>query len=503
MRLTPELLQKLRSDPREVLLRLNVAGPDGVSRTRDASKKTSLLTLKQDEEDEQEQYELLSFAEDPGTNHVCSFRRQSEGYSVHKTGAIHQKLLVQRLLDDTEKDRIKDKHAKSVLASKARASKLLDAKPEAPAKRQRLLTRTTRTPTMTKTTGSSAWSMATGRKRKLVLPSALSKEAAQEAKERIEKGFEVGSEESTAPAAIVEKSTHSEESTEDEEAPGVFVSEATAAAAKEVDLHDLFSSDSDDPERTVSRAKRRRLLKGETKENNAETAGSTGAANAMANESKKPDDTDENRQVPDTVQPATELDTTAQAKERTIECSAAKKAPAESTTQSTPTATTERSDKANDVQKLPPVKPSGGEVKRARVRSTLVPDRVTGSQLSHLSFFPPVVVQICQRLAKHRGRSVILDDSDYDSFAETYEQFRRDWEVLDKAYSIEMIKTEGLHLQLEFASSDSSRREIESRIQASTTKKEGLTFVRDAMTSIQKILRSIQTSIRNFDMKHI
>eukprot|EP00644_Phytophthora_capsici_P009558 jgi/Phyca11/6681/fgenesh1_pm.PHYCAscaffold_13_\ len=129
---------------------------------------------------------------------------------------------------------------------------------------------------------------------------------------------------------------------------------------------------------------------------------------------------------------------------------------------------------------LKPMKPSssGVEVKRARVRSALVSDRVKQARLPDLSFFSSAVVEICQRLAKYHGRSMILDATDYDAFVETYEQFRQDWEMLDKAYSIEMIKMEGLHLQLE-----------------------GLLFVRDAMVSIQNILQSIQKSVDRFDLK--
>ncbi|RLN52600.1 hypothetical protein BBP00_00009564 [Phytophthora kernoviae] len=269
VRLTPELLDKLRNDPQQILLKLNVFGGDGVSRTRNSNKKTSLMTVKlagTDAEETVEQYELLSFPEDPGINHICSFQRENAGYTVHKTGAIHQKLLVQRLLDATEKDRIKDKHAKSVLASKSRSSKLIETEPEAPAKRQRVTTRMSRVPTTRMSTGTSAWSKTTG--------------------------------------------------------------------------------------------------------------------------------------------------------------------------------------------------------------------------------------------PKHHGRSVILDDSDYDSFVEMHEQFRHDWEMLDKAYSIEMIKTEGLHLQLEVATTDADREQLEAKIEASSSKKEGLLFVRDSMTSIQKILHSIQVSIYNFDLKH-
>uniref|UniRef100_H3H4B7 Uncharacterized protein n=1 Tax=Phytophthora ramorum TaxID=164328 RepID=H3H4B7_PHYRM len=380
VRLTPELLQKLRHAPEQILLRLNVATGDGASKTRGNSKKTSLLTVKVAAEETEERYELLSFPEHPSINHVCTFRRDtgddsaSAGYSIYKTGAIHQKLLVQRLLDDTEKDRIKDKHAKSVLASKSRSSKLIDPGLEKPAKRQRLMTRLSSVPTSRMSAGGSAWSAAAGHKRprKLVLPSSLTKEEAKEAKERIETGFEVEVEEGTADLAAEEKTgKHSAEDEVQEEAP-------------------------------------------------------------------KP------------IKPST----------------------------------------------------SSVEVKRARVRSALVSDRVKQSRLPDLSFFPSVVVQICQRLANYRGRSVVLDESDYDSFLETHEQFRQDWEMLDKAYSIELIKTEGLHLQLEVDSADTNREQLEARVaQASINKKEGLLFVRDAMASIQKVLHSIQASVNRFDMK--
>jgi hypothetical protein len=41
-----------------------------------------------------------------------------------------------------------------------------------------------------------------------------------------------------------------------------------------------------------------------------------------------------------------------------------------------------------------------------------------------------------------------------------------------QVYSIEMVKTEGLHLQLEAASTDARRAQLETRIQASPSKKE-------------------------------
>lgn len=62
-------------------------------------------------------------------------------------------------------------------------------------------------------------------------------------------------------------------------------------------------------------------------------------------------------------------------------------------------------------------------VKRPRQRSVPMPD---------LSFFPSAVAEICERVAKHKSRSAVLDEQDYDAFVEQYEGFQRDWETLDK-----------------------------------------------------------------------
>lgn len=135
VRLTPELLAKLQRGGKSasMSLRLNTAGTGSVGR----SKRVSVLTVNSleseddsgdDEATGTEEYELLSFPEDPRTNHVCTFRAEGQqGFAVHKTGAVHQKLIVQRLLDSIEKHRMKDRHAQSVRESKARASKLIDA----------------------------------------------------------------------------------------------------------------------------------------------------------------------------------------------------------------------------------------------------------------------------------------------------------------------------------------------------------------------------------------
>ncbi|KAG7377631.1 hypothetical protein PHYPSEUDO_011378 [Phytophthora pseudosyringae] len=506
VRLTPELLEKLRQAPEQVLLKLNVAAGDGASKSRGSSKKTSLMTVKWvtdgEVEETEEQYELLSFPEDPGINHVCTFRQETgggtaRGYSIYKTGAIHQKLLVQRLLDETEKDRIKDKHAKSVLASKSRASKLIDSGMEKPAKRQRL-TRLVSMPTSRIAAGGSAWSTATGHKRtrKLVLPSALSKEEAKDAKEKIEKGFEVEVEEAEETTGECEAGDKGRS-----EAPTVIISEETAAAARDAEFHALFSSDSDDVGASVGRS---RVLRREKKRTADKVMGDKSAASATV---YVPSEDKGVAEAKESEAARTDVDATAQPKDSARETPgggpAAEMVHSAKDESATTTTQGQQSGERPDIYALKPMKPStsGVEVKRARVRSALVSDRVKQARLPDLSFFPSAVVQICQRLANYRGRSVILDEGDFDSFMETHEHFRQDWEMLDKAYSIEMVKTEGLHLQLEMAALDSNQKQLEARIKSSASKKEGLLFVRDAMASIQKILLSIQASVDRFNVK--
>lgn len=159
VRLTPELLYKLRHAPAQVSLRLN-ASSSSAANGQPSKNKTSVLSVLQQQSEAEadaaapvmEQYELLSFREDPRVNHVCTFRRESAasspssggGYAIYKTGVIHQKLIVQRLLDATEKDRMKDRHAKSVLDSRARSSKLLEQQPPETKKRRIAVLETTK-----------------------------------------------------------------------------------------------------------------------------------------------------------------------------------------------------------------------------------------------------------------------------------------------------------------------------------------------------------------------
>ena len=89
---------------------------------------------------------------------------------------------------------------------------------------------------------------------------------------------------------------------------------------------------------------------------------------------------------------------------------------------------------AVDVCAVKPIKPSssGVEVKRARVRSALVSDRVKLARPPDVSSYPSIVEEICQRVARYHGRSAILDKKDYDLFVTMHEQFWQDWEMLDK-----------------------------------------------------------------------
>ncbi|CAI5700752.1 hypothetical protein KXD40_007142 [Peronospora effusa] len=499
IRLTPELLDKLRQMPDNVRLQLNVTQRDGTSTNCGNSKKTSLMTVRL--VDTEEQYELLSFPEDPGINHVCTFRQRVDeestgGYNIYKTGAIYQKLLVQRLLDDTEKDRIKDKHAQSVLASKSRSSKLIDSKLEQPTKRQRIGTRSLSVRTAKTSTGSSAWSKVGGHKRtkKLVLPSALTTEEAIEAKEKIEKGFEV---EMGVPVVATKEKTFEYNAQEDDkvEASTAVVRERSAAVVRDADFHALFSSDSDDEDGGVS------ALRDQKKTTTAKVKINRSAAIAKENDQSENKLASKARENEATT---TVLDTTKQVKEslNVVNASGAAVEVIKLEVNDENVIQDKESSGAMGIYALKPIEASTSEVevKRARVRSALVSDRVKQSRLPDLSFFPPVVVEICQRVAHYRGRSVILDESDYELFVETHQHFWHDWEMLDKAYSIEMIKTEGLHLQLEMDITDINHKELKARIQASLSKKEGLLFVRDVMASIQKILLRIQTSIDRYDL---
>ncbi|KDO34562.1 hypothetical protein SPRG_00625 [Saprolegnia parasitica CBS 223.65] len=116
IRLTPELLAKLQDG--------SVA--DDLSLTFSADKTEPSVLRVGDEA-----FELLTYPEDASVNHLCTLSPEDDGrgYSFYETGRIAKKLIVQRLLDSTEKDRLKDRHAKSVEDYKSRSSKLLEDKP--------------------------------------------------------------------------------------------------------------------------------------------------------------------------------------------------------------------------------------------------------------------------------------------------------------------------------------------------------------------------------------
>ncbi|RHY07337.1 hypothetical protein DYB28_009612 [Aphanomyces astaci] len=166
IKLTPEVLQKLQA---------------GSVSIRFAAEKTETSVLRVDGES----FELLSFQEDRSVSHLCTLKREQpsssagggEGYAFHETGRIAKKLLVQRMLDGTEKDRLKDRHAQCVVDSKARSSILLDDKPATGSKTKARLKRQViyLDPSSLKSTSSAPSTSA----RKRRLPSALTPEALQ------------------------------------------------------------------------------------------------------------------------------------------------------------------------------------------------------------------------------------------------------------------------------------------------------------------------------------
>ncbi|CCI43055.1 unnamed protein product [Albugo candida] len=120
LRLTPELLEKLNQDTHDVSIRFYTAP------------KTSIVVLQSKEDGTEEEYELLSFMEDPVVNHLSTFspfqmEAENVGFGITTIGSVHQKMIVQRMLNVSEKTRIKNRHAKSVLDSKARSSQLIES----------------------------------------------------------------------------------------------------------------------------------------------------------------------------------------------------------------------------------------------------------------------------------------------------------------------------------------------------------------------------------------
>uniref|UniRef100_K3WNK3 Uncharacterized protein n=1 Tax=Globisporangium ultimum (strain ATCC 200006 / CBS 805.95 / DAOM BR144) TaxID=431595 RepID=K3WNK3_GLOUD len=484
IRLTPELLQKLQQNPEHVTLQLNANS--GV--TRRNSKKTSVLSVEMggDGGDESSlvQYELHAFQEDPRVNYLCTFReeqadsnnaddgdgssatnipRQSQGYSIYKTGNIYQKLIVQRMLDSTEKDRMKDRHAQSVIESRSRASKLLEDKPQASAKRRRISMfsgSSTRSDTPASTSSTILL-------QKLSLPSALSREEAQQTKAKIEKGFEKHVSPIRPPAQPVAHEAELKEPVTAKTKQHTRGTKETSAAAAT-----LFSSDTDGDDIDEG---------GDGMELTKEVAPKA-------------------KGVQSQLRPAKESNSTSLSKDKTQNGIAAVATPEMSAVSTTAESTIIQSltepkatPSAAPAQLLKPKRqPVTSEIKRPLPRASRIPD---------LSFFPAEVGQICKHISAYNPRSVILDDADYDAFVQQYEHFRQDWETLDKAYSIAIINIEGLHLQLEFATDDKTCSDLEAQVQANWKKKESLVFVRDAMASLQKILANIQVSITRFDQK--
>ncbi len=136
LRLTPELLAKIqRNDDDDK----NTAVSSLSMSIRLASDKSETSVLRVGDEE----FELLAYSEDPAVNHLVTLTNagssstQKGGFSFHETGRIAKKLIVQRMLDGQEQLRLKDRHAKSVVESKSRTSKLLDVNPPTKAVRKR------------------------------------------------------------------------------------------------------------------------------------------------------------------------------------------------------------------------------------------------------------------------------------------------------------------------------------------------------------------------------
>ncbi|GLD98168.1 hypothetical protein PINS_up006865 [Pythium insidiosum] len=146
--------------------------------------------------------------------------------------------------------------------------------------------------------------------------------------------------------------------------------------------------------------------------------------------------------------------------------------------------------------KLPAVVGSKNAVETKRARRRLL-------RLPQLSSLPAPVQEICKRVSHYKLRSAIRDDDDYDSFLTDYERLRDEWEQLDKAYSIEIILTEGLHVQRSLASDPETIQAIDREIaQDAAIKRESLHILQDSMAMIQKLLASLQAAIATYDRRH-
>ncbi|KAJ0389769.1 hypothetical protein ATCC90586_010670 [Pythium insidiosum] len=134
------------------------------------------------------------------------------------------------------------------------------------------------------------------------------------------------------------------------------------------------------------------------------------------------------------------------------------------------------------------------DTKRARRRLLRLPD---------LSSLPEHVQGICKRVSEYKLRSAIRDEEDYDSFVTDYERLRDEWDQLDKIYSIEIILTEGLHIQRSLASDPDTVKAIDQQlVQDAVMKRETLHFLQESMATIHKLLASLQSAITAFDRRH-
>ncbi|DAZ92519.1 TPA: hypothetical protein N0F65_012749 [Lagenidium giganteum] len=478
VRLTPELLEKLQQQ--QVQLTLQVGGVHG------RNKKNGVLVVHSNgaDDEEAEQYELLTFAEDPRVNHVCEFQRGSReqpdasGYSIHKTGVIQQKLMVQRILSTTEKTRVKDRQARSVRESRARSSKMLDEQPSTERKRQR---------TTFMSRSSSRDTAVEESKPSLVLPSALTTEMAGQIREIIEAG----------------------RPSESEEAPDVDNNDVTVKKVNKPETHEpsLFSSEDEGDGDTLGGATKEQEQHPQKEESKETRSNAPDESCAFLNEttlimpdagvpSPKTIATNKQKETIVEVSASPKAITSNQQKETKLDVSASPNVTTTKKQTSPKTADSVRSDEKEASKADAPfsqreeIEKIRKSVSASKSRAVLAPERKrarprTKKQLPDISFLEPKVQEICKNLVSHIPRkafskcessvthcTAILDEDDHLKFIEQHEASLRDWELLDKAYSIEIIRTEGCELQRELAADPAKQQEWDAWIENAHKKKE-------------------------------
>ncbi|TMW66997.1 hypothetical protein Poli38472_012113 [Pythium oligandrum] len=476
VRLTPELLQRLQHDPASVTIQFHSAASTArPQRGSAAAKPVSVLTVQDEADAEPSQYELLSFTEDPTINQVCAFRPeqddQVDGYSLYEVGRVHQKLIVQRMLDSTEKDRMKDRHAKSVLESKARSSKLL----ETPASRTSKRTTSVMSLSTSAATKPAQETRSSPRKRRI--RSALTAERAKEIQE------------------LISRPTQEEQDTAEDEDTSATESKASVEPRVR-----LFSSESEaEAKAPLQNPKAATARKSTKKKTEIPEPVILTTAEAASPKRKKQKTVDRRLMVsdgptvssPQTLQSNPLSSSLLSPRAFTEALSISEPVPeAHSSVASEEKAHISAIIASSSLSKSSTA--AGGENKRARPRHQALPE---------LSFLPEAIQQICKRLSTYITRTAIRDDTDHDFFINEYDRLWNEWEELDKAYSIQIILSEGLHLRKEFAVDQETKERFDQEIREAEKKREGLLFIRNSMATIKKILASLQVSIAAYEQR--